>query len=144
MKCAGGKKESQIMLLACDHDLRKCEYAGAFLRDRDARAMGSYSSFSAPDLIENKGQIYLAVSPTTDPGEAYRGCMFFPVESLGEAKLKLRDGRPEPALFLAGPAGSISGACGYVAASKSGILISRFFAQSAPHFRIFATGQAPP
>jgi hypothetical protein len=83
--------------------------------------------------------VYLVATPTEQPGDQYRGCVFYRVESLADARVM-----PEPVRRVDGTPGSFNGACGYAGArSRSGIFSSQFAPGEKQAFQIFATGLHP-
>lgn len=141
LRCATGKPNGQIALLLCDHEFRDCDYRGPLLKDEEApRFGGRLSGFSGSDLVDTGDKVYLVVTPTEQPGEIYRGCLFFEVVSLDQATIN-----PEPALRVDGKPGSFNGACGYAGkGSAGGVYLSEYSPEGPAHFRVFKTGVAPP
>ncbi|MBP6903002.1 MAG: hypothetical protein KBC73_23115 [Burkholderiaceae bacterium] len=137
LTCPTRKDNGEVALLRCDHELGRCDYRGALLRDADARKLGGgVSGFSGTDLIERDGQAFVVATPTKQPGDTYHGCAFYRISSLDPAQVQA-----EPALRVSGPAGSFNGACGY--AGAAGVFLSQYTPAEAQKFQIHITGQQP-
>lgn len=140
LKCATGRPTGKVVLLACRRDFRACDFKGIFLRDADAARFGrGYSGFSATELVAHGERVFLAVTPTREPGESYHGCLFFEVAALDRARLR----GLEPQLVVSAGEGVINGACGYTPGAADGVYLSRYFPGTAQPFRIVRTGVHP-
>ncbi len=144
LKCAAAPGNGRVVLLRCDREFRECRFLGIPLHDRDAPGFGQgLTGFSASDLVEREGRVFLVVTPTRPPGETYQGCLFLELESLDAARLVTRDGRPVVALELASAPGSFNGACGYHARATDGAYLGQHVGEAPDRFRILKTGRHP-
>lgn len=137
VKCATGNSKARVALLKCSHDFKSCDYKGVLLKDEQAKLYGKgFSGFSATELFQKNGSTFLMVTPIKQPGETYHGCLVFKVQSLEQAQLVEKNGKPEKVLYVSGSPGSINGACGYHENTKSGIIFGQYFPEK-PNFRLF-------
>jgi hypothetical protein len=139
LQCAPAGK---IVLLRCDRAFSTCSYLGDFLAADEAAQYSlsgqSLTGFSASELVEVGGTVYLIVSGYEPPLDTYRGCLVFRIADLASASLERSGGKPVLVKRVSGSGGSFNGACGYHAAA-SGIIYSELSGAS-PQFHLFASG----
>ena len=90
-------------------------------------------------MVAHGERVFLAVTPTREPGESYHGCLFFEVAALDHARLR----GLEPQLVVSVGEGVIHGACGYTPGAADGVYLSRYVPGTAQPFRIVRTGVHP-
>ncbi len=141
----------KIVLLRC---ARPCQmtrpegwdYVGTLLTSADAGHFGA-KGFSAADIHSVGGLDYLIASPTSDRPfpDAYNGCIGFRFTDLERGRLqRLVDGRPVPAMTVAGTPNSFNGACAADVGVYGGrLLIGEVELRGgAPRFEILVSGVA--
>jgi hypothetical protein len=134
-------------IFALRHDAGTWTYLGTLLEAGGDELDGSaYKGFSASDIVENDGSLYLLTSPSA---ALYDGCAVFAIDDLDEASLVdadddgladvvLRTGRAEHG-------GLNPGACGYASQSEgTGITYGEIFATDDPFARQYRSMQMLP
>jgi hypothetical protein len=100
-------------------------------------------SFSAPDIFEKNGIVYLIISPT-DINHNYLGCAVFQLTSLEPAAVKRLGPFPEMIKYIPGNAGTFRGACTYSKNSTgSGVVLSQYENTGAPFGLVNTLVQVP-
>jgi hypothetical protein len=141
LQCAPAGK---IVLLRCDRAFSSCSYLGDVLAASEAAQFSqsgqSLNGFSASELVEAGGSVYLIATGYEPPPDTYRGCLVFRFADLGSAALERSGGKPVLVKRVTGSGGSFNGACGYhAAASGSGIIYSEFSSAN-QRFHLFRSG----
>jgi hypothetical protein len=140
--------DSLIVLLKCSSPCNissagSWQYLGTALNETDAAMLGAEydSGYSAPQLAESGGQVYLLATPTKSPNDTYGGCKVFKFLNLETATLERTAGVPNIIKEINGSVGSFNGACTYHAASTgSGIIYSQTYPNDSEIFRLFLSG----
>lgn len=117
-------------------------YLGTVLQKSDAAAFGFDSGFSAPDMFESAGSIYLVATPVQTAGapwpDYYSGCRVFRFADIDSALLQKSGAQPTLVGSVDGMPGTFNGACDFhVSASGSGVLYSELNTSVTDRFRIF-------
>ncbi len=142
MLCSEGIDAGKNILLRCDHAMNNCVYRGELINNSEAASFGAFDGFSGSELVAVGYRNYLIVTPVSNPGGIYRGCIAFEITNLSNASLKRSNGVAEALLTLP-PQGDFNGACAYhETLSGSGIMMSQAFISESPTFRLFASGVA--
>jgi hypothetical protein len=138
---------NRIVLLSCEQPCdvsqsQSWEYVKTLLNSNDAISLG-FEKFSATDIFESTGDIYLWVTPVSSSpfDEAYNGCLGYKFTDLATGNL-INDtqGSPKPVLVLSGLDNTFYGACAFhQAATNSGVIIGEVFPTQTEVFRMFKT-----
>ena len=115
-------------------------YVRTIFQDVDAVAVGALN-FSATDLFESGGKIYLMISPATNTPipDAYNGCFVYEFSDIVTGTLT---GGGTGITQIAGTPGSFNGACAYHAgATTAGFLYGEVLLTAPDLFRIFMSGR---
>lgn len=87
------KDSSSVFLLSSSNHGRTWKYRGMLADAKDAELLG-YKSLTAPSLAEEKGRIFLLLSPFSPLPRDHDGTYVFEFEDLSKGKLKRdKDGR---------------------------------------------------
>lgn len=142
LKCPMSGDAGKIILLGCSHDFSDCEYLGDFLDDSEAARFGpAYNGFSAPELVEVNGKVYLLATPTETDAKIYRGCLVFRVADLDAGTLEAENGTSTVVTRIEGQSGTFSGACSYNAAStESGIIYNQAELDDQIEYQLYESG----
>ena len=127
----GANIDAYVAMFSCQHpcDLTQASdwiYQGRILTPADASAIG-YRNYSAAELTQKGGQVYLLVTPVRDVAEgAYAGCRVYRFDDFANASLARNMGSLVEVLRYDGIADVHNGACSAHEKMTPGILHSQF------------------
>jgi hypothetical protein len=138
--------DSLIVVLKCVSPCNPTQssnwaYLGTALNNSDASAAGFNNGYSAPQLAESGGKVFLIATPTVGPGDLYRGCHVFQFSNLETASLVRTAGVPAIVLQVNGTKNSFNGACTFHSqASGMGVIFSEVAPAESEKFRLYFSG----
>ena len=140
--------DNQIVLLKCSSpcnvsNIGSWQYISTPLDNSIASNLG-YSKFSAAEIFESAGNVYLMVSPesNTPVTNSYNGCIIFQFADIDTGGL-VGGASPTIVKTISGSANSFNGACGYHASAVSGgFLYSEAIIGGSVEFQIFISQES--